>query len=713
MGGNGRLVAARAEAKVASVKVTIAIMREDAEGEGAPTRYERVPMTEEGASAAGPSSSSPSSSSHERMPSPRRWRSQSVGSFSAAVQAMEVDAGVAGSAMQLGMLHSRLRSSNDNLRLLAAGRPRPRGGAGGSIMSSLLGFLRRGGKKSSGGVRRRGSGILTRNRSHVLNIKNLSPGGSTGSAPELLWQEKEKEEKMMSECRMVRANKLVLLMAAVALAWTLILLLTSPIPLLDSVPQHIVDVNVRLHEGYENNLRVERELSSRVVPIALPWSNVTRPLVNSFSQVMSAKDVCEAAAKAEAGATGFERTFGAHDFHHVTDMYDDKRRRIALFTGAYSNIRDGVSLTLNKMVAFLEANGHEFEVFAPTADRPALEAVGKVLSVPSVPVPGRPEYRLSLILSPYLKKELREFAPDIVHIATPDIVGFQALLWAKMNHVPTACSYHTRFNSYLEYYNVGFLEGSSWLIWREFYGNCDHVYVPSKEIKQELQEHGIKNEIKIWARGVDGDVFNPKFRCPAWRREIGVGEGEVVVLLVCRMVWEKNLELFAKTVEALQARGMRFKSVVVGEGPARAELERRLPNTAFLGNLKGVDLSVAYANADIFLFPSTTETFGSTTLEAMASGLPVVVSNSSGSNSIVKHDQNGFIADPKDVEAFATYTGRLISDAPLRRRMAREGMRIAEEDFQYPKIFGDLAGFYTDLIVGDRISGELHDDWRG
>ena len=149
-------------------------------------------------------------------------------------------------------------------------------------MSSLLGFLRRGGKKSSGGGRRGGSGILTRNRSHVLNIKNLSPGGSTGSAPELLWQEKEKEEKMMSECRMVRANKLVLLMAAVALAWTLILLLTSPIPLLDSVPQHIVDVNVRLHEGYENNLREERELSSRVVPIALPWSNVTRPLVNSF-----------------------------------------------------------------------------------------------------------------------------------------------------------------------------------------------------------------------------------------------------------------------------------------------------------------------------------------------------------------------------------------------------------------------------------------------
>jgi len=418
--------------------------------------------------------------------------------------------------------------------------------------------------------------------------------------------------------------------------------------------------------------------------------------------------VCPHARHAALTQSSFERQFGAHSFQHVFDETDNRERRIALFTGAYSNIRDGVSLTLNKMVAFLEQNGHEFEIFAPTTEKPALEAVGKVLSVPSIPVPGRPEYRLSLLLSRYLQKELSRFNPDIVHIATPDIVGFQALLWAKLNSVPTACSYHTRFNSYLEYYNFGFVEPASWLIWKEFYGHCDHVYVPSKEIKEELESHGINKDVRIWARGVDADVFNPNFRCQDWRHQVGVGEDEVVVLLVARMVWEKNLELFAKTIERLQASGVKFKSVVVGEGPARKDLQKRLPDTAFLGSLKGVDLSTAYANADIFLFPSVTETFGSTTLEAMASGLPVVVANASGSNSIVDNNVTGFIADPKRVDEFVGYTERLILDSSLRASMGEAGKKRAITHFQYSKIFGDLIGFYTDLIIGDRISNELN-----
>ena len=126
-----------------------------------------------------------------------------------------------------------------------------------------------------------------------------------------------------------------------------------------------------------------------------------------------------------------------------------------------------------------------------------------------------------------------------------------------------------------------------------------------------------------------------------------------------------------------------------------------------MGALKGVDLSTAYANADIFFFPSVTETFGSTTLEAMASGLPVVVANSSGSSSIVQHNVNGFIADPKNVQSFVNYTTRLILDSDLRNEMAENGIRIATTEFQYSKIFGDLMNFYTDLIVSDRISNEL------
>ncbi|QDZ17635.1 sulfolipid synthase [Chloropicon primus] len=623
-----------------------------------------------------------------------------------------------GSNFDLASLNSRFRGSQEFLaardpeegrRLLGGGggrRPQQQRGGG------YLSFLWRPSQKKP--VKRRGSGILTRNRSHMLNIRNLSPDGSSKGDLSSLWQDlHEKERKMSSEWRAGKANKLVLLLALVALAWTLIVLLASPVPAVSSVPQHIVDINIKINEHIESAMHEDLELSSRVTPIQLPWSNVTSPGVNSFADLIKADRICPFAHEASVRSTDFEKQFGAHEFEHVFHQYDNKTRRIALFTGAYSNIRDGVSLTLNKMVAFLESNGHQFEIFAPTNDRPALHAVGKVLSVPSIPVPGRPEYRLSLLLSPYLQKELSSFDPDVVHIATPDVVGFQALLWAKFHNVPTACSYHTRFNSYLKYYHVGALEPASWLIWREFYGNCDHVYVPSKEIKAELEAHGINKDVRIWARGVDADVFSPEFRCPVWRNNIGVQDKEVVVLLVCRMVWEKNLELFAKTVEELQSRGLKFKSVVVGEGPVREELQKRLPQTAFLGGLKGEDLSTAYANADVFFFPSTTETFGSTTLEAMASGLPVVVANSSGSNSIVQHNVNGFIADPKDVGSFVDYTAQLIRDSELRERMGAAGASIATKDFQYSKIFGTLMEYYTDLIMGDRISGALGDTPSG
>jgi glycosyltransferase involved in cell wall biosynthesis len=534
----------------------------------------------------------------------------------------------------------------------------------------------------------------------MLPIKTLSPKGET------FWEGRQLEEEMHRGCNVLGSSRYILLLAILAFAWTLLSLLTSPMPIISAVPQQIIDITIHINENADAAMREERERLKKVTPILLPWAPETSPRVNSFSDLVKAKEICQYAHNTSATATAFEKQFGAHEFQHLINDFDGRERKIALFTGAYSNIRDGVSLTLNKMVAFLEENGHDILIFAPTNQEPALDAVGKILSVPSIPIPGRPEYRLSLLLSSYLQKELKKFAPDVVHIATPDIVGFQALVWAKLNSIPTACSYHTRFNSYLEYYNFGFAEPASWLIWGGFYGHCDHVYVPSKEIKYELEEHGIDNDIRIWARGVDPDIFSPAFHCPAWRNEIGIRESEVVILLVCRMVWEKNLELFARTIEELQASGLKFRSVVVGEGPARKELQERLTDTSFMGNLKGEDLSTAYASADIFFFPSTTETFGSTTLEAMSSGLPVVVANASGSNSLVSDNVNGFIADPDDVNSFVDYTTRLIQDSSLRASMGAEGRNIATTKFQYSKIFGDLIEYYSDLIVGDRIDQE-------
>lgn len=437
-------------------------------------------------------------------------------------------------------------------------------------------------------------------------------------------------------------------------------------------------------------------------PIQLPWvAPGNAPRTDALGKAWPAEGMCPRARAAARNATVFERQFGAHAFHDVHIPSSDalpRKRRVALFTGAYSHIRDGVSLTLNKMVAFLEANGHEVLVFAPTNPTPAIRSVGKLLSVDSMPIPGRSDYRLSLSLNSNLQDKLNAFDPDVVHIATPDVLGFEALIWAKMQAKPTACSYHTRFNSYLKYYNFGFIEPLSWLLWGTFYGHCDHVYVPSKEISEELAAHGISSErIRPWARGVDTDLFSPAFRCPSWREALGIAEGEVTVLLVCRLVWEKNLELFAKAIEGLQSEGIKFKSVVVGEGPAREALQRRLKHTTFVGNLKGADLSTAYASSDVYLFPSTTETFGSTTLEAMASGLPVVVADASGSSTLVRNGRNGFVASAKDVGAFVAHLRALVTQPDLRRRMGGEGERMAREQFQYDRIFTELVEHYDAL----------------
>mmetsp|Transcript_13840 Transcript_13840/g.34873 ORF Transcript_13840/g.34873 Transcript_13840/m.34873 type:complete len:720 (+) Transcript_13840:378-2537(+) len=503
--------------------------------------------------------------------------------------------------------------------------------------------------------------------------------------------------------RPIGPTSIVLILTVTAFVWTLGSLLTNPLPPIGEVPMRVVDLSLSFNERIEFILREEQRLdaSGPFTNIQLPWNSSVVPEVETFADLVRAKDVCANAHDVAMNATLFEKQFGAHEFHSTSNSTatdsNGRKRRVALFTGAYNHIRDGVSLTLNKMVAFLEENGHEVLIFAPTSDTPALESVGKVLSVPSMPIPGRGDYRLSLLLNSYLQKELKKFDPDIVHIATPDLLGFQALLWARFQSKPTACSYHTRFNSYLEYYHVGLLEPASWLVWKEFYGNCDHVYVPSKEIWDELVDHGIKNEIRLWARGVDSDLFNPKFNCEAWRDKIGLKPSDITILLVSRMVWEKNLELFAATIEKLQALGLAFKSIVVGDGPARGEMQERLPETAFLGTLKGEDLSTAYASSDIFLFPSVTETFGSTTLEAMASGLPVVVANSSGSSSLVSDGIDGFVIDPNDGDTFVSSAEKLILSQELREKMGDAGEKTAVEKYKYERIFGDLIHHYESL----------------
>ena len=371
--------------------------------------------------------------------------------------------------------------------------------------------------------------------------------------------------------------------------------------------------------------------------------------------------------------------------------------RIAFFTGAYSHIADGVSLTLNRLVRHLEAEGAQVQVYAPTVAMPALEHAGTLVSVPSVSAPGRPEYRVSLGLTTRVRKNLTQFRPNLFHIATPDLSGLGALRLSQKTGTPVVASYHTHFASYLDYYRLGALENTAWRYLRWFYRRCAQVYVPTPSMRDVLIEHGIDRNLRLWPRGVDSTLFNPSKRSLDWRRARGIADDDIVVAFISRLVTEKGLGVVIDVLRGLEEEGIAHKALFVGEGPERAKVETALPNAIFEGHLTGEDLARAYASSDVFLFPSETETFGNVTLEALSSGLPVVAANATGSNALVTDGVTGFLVAPRDSSAFLARIGQLIGDAALRARMS-EAARVSARQYEWNRILDQIIGYYEEVL---------------
>lgn len=372
-------------------------------------------------------------------------------------------------------------------------------------------------------------------------------------------------------------------------------------------------------------------------------------------------------------------------------------RRVAVFAGAYDHIADGVALTVNHLVEYLDRRGIPVRVFAPTVDDPALDHAGNLVPVPSLPIPGRSDYRFSLGLTPSVRAELEEFGPTLYQISTPDFLGLQALHRARRKGLPVAGTYHTHFASYLKYYHLSAMEPVVWRYLRHFYSRCDHVYVATETMEAELRRRGVERGVRLWRRGVDLERFDPSRSSPSWRRSHGIGEDEVVVAFVSRLVPEKGIDTYAEVIQRLQDRGVPHRSLVVGDGPAREALERRLPDTTFTGFLDGLELARAYASSDVFLFPSETETFGKVTLEAMASGLPAVCADAPGSRDLVDGGASGFLCSPGEVDEFAERVRRLATDPSLRRTMGECARRRAC-GFAREEVLARVVEHYGDLL---------------
>jgi phosphatidylinositol alpha 1,6-mannosyltransferase len=367
--------------------------------------------------------------------------------------------------------------------------------------------------------------------------------------------------------------------------------------------------------------------------------------------------------------------------------------RVALVTSSYNFIADGVALTLNRLVGYLLAHGVEVLVFAPVAEKPAFAHQGTVVPVASRPLPQRPEYRLVLGMPSDVKRQLLEFAPDIIHLAVPDLLGRAALKLAQAHGIPAVATYHTRYETYLKHYwYLTWLEGWLKRYLRDFYAACREVYVPSESTRAALLADGLRDNLKPWPRGIDTARFMPDKRSDAWRLRLGIGADEIVILHVSRLVREKRLDTLTGALKQVPHR-----VVIVGDGPDRALAEHELPGAIFLGFQDGEDLAVAYASSDIFVFPSDSESFGNVTLEAMASGVPCVCADATGSRSLVVEGETGFLVHADSANGFAQAVNRLADNPDLRRRMGQAGRERALT-FGWDETLGRMLGYYRAVL---------------
>jgi phosphatidylinositol alpha 1,6-mannosyltransferase len=352
--------------------------------------------------------------------------------------------------------------------------------------------------------------------------------------------------------------------------------------------------------------------------------------------------------------------------------------RVALFSGNYNYTRDGANQALNLLVGHLLAHGVTVRVYSPTIDPPAFPPTGDLVSVPAIPMPGgRAEYLLGRYLPARTRADLEAFAPNLVHVSAPDLLNHGAVSWARRNGIPSLASFHTRFETYFRYYRIGFVEPWIKALMRRFYNRVDRVMPPSPSMGALLREWGVTTPITIWSRGIDHDRFVPERRSLAWRRELGIGDDEIAVGFLGRLVKEKGLDVFAEVIKDLTRRGVPHKVLVIGKGPAQDWFAQQAPGAIFAGFQSGDDLGRAVASLDVFFNPSITETFGNVTTEAMAAGVPVVAARATGAVDLVEHGVTGFLVEPTDIAGYADAIERIVTEPGLKARMGAAGVARA------------------------------------
>ena len=345
--------------------------------------------------------------------------------------------------------------------------------------------------------------------------------------------------------------------------------------------------------------------------------------------------------------------------------------RIGIVTETYPPEVNGVALTVHGLAAGLASRGHTVEVVRPRQPQPCADAPGMLtVQTRGAALPRYPGLRFGLPAGGLLRRRWARLRPDAIYVATEGPLGWSAMRAAQRLDLPVATGFHTRFDTYAAHYGVGFLTRAVRGYLRRFHNRGGATLVPTAALQDELRELGVVNA-RILRRAVDTQLFHPRQRDPVLRAHWRAGGHAPVMLYVGRIAAEKNLDLAVRAFRTLQRQVPDARYVWVGDGPARAELQQAHPDFIFAGVQRGESLARHVASADLFAFPSLSETFGNVILESLAAGVPVVAYREGAAREHMTDGHDGYVIAPGDEAGFVQAVVTLGSNPSLIRHMGR------------------------------------------
>ncbi len=325
--------------------------------------------------------------------------------------------------------------------------------------------------------------------------------------------------------------------------------------------------------------------------------------------------------------------------------------RIAYVTETYPPEVNGVALTVQRCVRHMRRAGHCVLLVRPALPGERSGGDAQEWRTHGIPIPMYPDLRMGLASAASLRRVFSEFAPELVHVATQGPLGRAAVTAARRLGVAVTSDFRTNFHVYCAHYGFAFARGLVMQYLRGFHNRTAATFVPCRALQAELQRQGMRR-VEVMGRGVDAGLFSPARRSAALRRRWHAADEAPVLLCVGRLAAEKNVPLALRAFDAVLARRPDARLVMVGDGPLRRGLQASHPHVHFVGVQRGSELAAHYASADVFLFPSLSETFGNVTLEALASGLAVVAFDVAAAGELIRDRRNGLLAHAGDGHAF-------------------------------------------------------------